>query len=209
MPKTAELARQIQQHHRFHTMDLGDGLVTQGRLSAQRHARWRDTGHTARPSWMSALGMESGRSWPRRWAPPEVRRSRSLHLATRLSGRQAYYEKSVAEGLLPDPDMIDRGFLMDGLPGKRGFDLVHQYLDSKVEAVADDLMTICTFDDLGQFDVVFYFGVLYHMANPIGALKRLRQVTGTVAVIETAAIEVPALPDKSLIEFFPGSGAPR
>jgi tRNA (mo5U34)-methyltransferase len=127
------------------------------------------------------------------------------HYVWRLDGhsRRVYYEQCAAEGLHPDSEMIDRGFLVDSLPGKHGFDLIHDYLDSKVEAVVGDLMSM-DLDELGQFDVVFYFGVLYHMTDPLGALRRLRQVTGSVAVIETLAIDLPAYPTGSLLEFYPG-----
>lgn len=72
----------------------------------------------------------------------------------------------------------------EGYPGKGGFDLLHEYLGSKVHAVVDDFMTM----DLGthgDFDVVSYFGVRYHMVDPIGALRRVRQVTARVAVAST------------------------
>jgi tRNA (mo5U34)-methyltransferase len=94
--------------------------------------------------------------------------------------------------------------LSDALPGRTGFDLVHAYLDSDVEPVVDDLLTM-DLTTIGCFDVVFYFGVLYHMVDPVGALRRLRQVTDGVAVIETAAIRVPTQPGVSLVEFYPGA----
>ena len=44
---------------------------------------------------------------------------------------------------------------------------------------------------LGTFDLVLYLGVLYlgvlyHMRDPLLALERLRQVTKTLAILETA-----------------------
>jgi tRNA (mo5U34)-methyltransferase len=120
------------------------------------------------------------------------------------SARQAYYDKCEAEGILPDPKEIDYAFLTeDNLPGKAGFDLAHEYLDSKVEAVVGDFMTM-DLDEIGTFDVVFYFGVLYHMVDPMGGLERLRRVTKEVAVVETSATVVPGYPDSSLIEFYAG-----
>ena len=79
----------------------------------------------------------------------------------------------------------------------------HEYLDSKVETVIDDFMTM-DLDSLGQFDIVFYFGVLYHMIDPIGSLKRVRAVTKERAVIETAGIVVPGYPDTNLVYFCTG-----
>jgi tRNA (mo5U34)-methyltransferase len=73
-----------------------------------------------------------------------------------------------------------------------------------VEPVAGDFMTI-DLENLGVFDVVLYFGVLYHMREPLTALRRLRQVTGQVAAIETAAVRVPGYDDLSLLAFYPGN----
>ena len=58
-------------------------------------------------------------------------------------------------------------------------------------------------DDLGAFDVVFYLGVLYHMQDPFLALRRLREVTRELAVIETASLIVPGFEDYALCEFYP------
>jgi hypothetical protein len=38
---------------------------------------------------------------------------------------------------------------------------------------------------LGEFDVVLCFGFLYHMENPFNVLKRLRNVTGGLLLLET------------------------
>ena len=89
-----------------------------------------------------------------------------------VSARTPTTSSASAAGLLPDPAMIDHAFLLDDdLPGKEGFDLAHEYLDSEVEAVIGDF-TSMDLDPLGTFDVVLYFGVLYHMVDPVGALRR-------------------------------------
>ena len=104
------------------------------------------------------------------------------HYVWRLdpAARQAYYEQCWAEGTLPIPtSSIVVSWSTVCCPA-RGFDLAHSYLDSKVEAVVGDFMDI-DLASLGTFDVVLYFGVLYHMVNPIEALKRVRQVTAAFA----------------------------
>ena len=52
---------------------------------------------------------------------------------------------------------------------------------------------------------MLYFGVLYHMVNPIEVLKRVRQVTSEVAVIDMFGIAVPGYPDASLVNFYVGN----
>ena len=87
------------------------------------------------------------------------------------------------------------------LPGKRGFDLAHRALSSHVEPVVADFMET-DLSALGQFDVVFYFGVLYHMRHPLLALERLAKVTRDLAVIETEAVWIPDFEDHAMVEFF-------
>jgi tRNA (mo5U34)-methyltransferase len=39
--------------------------------------------------------------------------------------------------------------------------------------------------DIGQYDVVLCLGLIYHLENPVGALRIARAVTGTVCVVES------------------------
>jgi tRNA (mo5U34)-methyltransferase len=200
-----ELADRIRGHQWFHSMDLGDGLVTRGdsapsELIARAMPDLRGKSVLDVGAWDGKYSFEAEAAGASRVVALD-------HYVWRLdpAARQAYYDRCEAEGILPDPDRIDRGFLVEGdfLPGKQGFDLVHAYLDSKVEAVVDDFTTM-DLDRLGCFDVVLYLGVLYHMVDPLGALQRLRRVTAEVALIETAGIEVPGYTASSLVEFYPG-----
>jgi tRNA (mo5U34)-methyltransferase len=89
----------------------------------------------------------------------------------------------------------------DDLPGKRGFDLAHRVLGSRVEPTVADFMEV-DLTTLGQFDVVLYLGVLYHMRHPLLALERLAKVTRDLAVIETDAFCIPGLEDRAFCQFF-------
>jgi 2-polyprenyl-3-methyl-5-hydroxy-6-metoxy-1,4-benzoquinol methylase len=40
-------------------------------------------------------------------------------------------------------------------------------------------------DTLGQFDISFFLGLLYHLNRPVEALARLKEVTSGIAVIDT------------------------
>ena len=60
-----------------------------------------------------------------------------------------------------------------GLPGKCGFDLARRLLNSRAEVVVDDFMTM-DLGALGTFDVVLLLGVIYHLEEPLRALRRLR-----------------------------------
>lgn len=93
----------------------------------------------------------------------------------------------------------------DELPGRRPFDAVRELLGSKVEPVVGDFMTM-DLEALGQFDVVLFLGVLYHLEDPLVAVRRVAGATadGGLAVIETEATEIPGSGDRAVCEFFPG-----
>jgi tRNA (mo5U34)-methyltransferase len=93
----------------------------------------------------------------------------------------------------------------DELPGRKPFDLARKILGSKVEPVVGDFMTTDA-KSLGQFDVVFFLGVLYHLEDLLVAMKKLRNFTapGGLLVVETEAMEVLGSGRRALCEFFPG-----
>ena len=190
----------------YHSIDLGDGFVTDGK--AQPNELLESPG--VLPDVRSRSVLDIG-AWDGKYSFEAERAGAARvvaldHYVWRLHAqeRDAYYEACELKGRLPDPAVLEQGFLdPDGLPGKEGFDLAKQYLGSHVEAVAEDFMTM-DLGKLGTFDVVFYLGVFYHMVNPVGALQRLHQVTGGVAVIETETIKLPPFVHQNLVAFYPG-----
>ncbi len=207
MSHDPELIRQIREHHWFHTMKLSDEVVTDGDSPERPIMSVPGTIPDVRGKSVLDVGAWDGKFSFQAEAAGASRVVALDHYVWRLdpAARQAYYEQCRAEGVLPDPDMIDRGFLVDGvLPGKQGFDLAHAFLASQVEAVVGDFMEM-DLESLGTFDVVLYLGVLYHMVSPIQALQRLRQVTSGVAVIETSGIEVPGYTGSALVDFYAGN----
>ena len=87
-----------------------------------------------------------------------------------------------------------------GLPGRAGFDLARRTLDSAVEPVVGDIAHD-DLTDLGRFDVVLFLGVLYHLRNPLDALRRLHALCGDLAIIETEAIAIGGHPDAAAAQF--------
>jgi len=86
------------------------------------------------------------------------------------------------------------------LPGKRGFDLACQALDSRVESVFGDVLTLDP-AELGTFDVVLFLGVLYHTRYPLEMLERVSALTAGTMVLETESFSLPGQ-TASLAEFF-------
>jgi tRNA (mo5U34)-methyltransferase len=203
---SSELIREIRERKWFHTIDLGDGLITGGNPPSEVLAT-----PGALPDVQGRSVLDIG-AWDGKYSFEAERAGAARvvaldHFIWLLNPPKlfAYYDQCESAGTLPHPDQIDARFLdAVWLPGKRGFDMAKEYLSSKVEAVVSDFMSM-DLEQLGTFDIIYYFGVLYHMHNPLGSLERLRRVTGELAVIETLAVDIPACPDGCLLEFYPGN----
>ena len=68
--------------------------------------------------------------------------------------------------------------------GKDGFELARTALNSRVEDVALDVLDLSP-DKIGTFDVVFFLGVLYHLPNPLLALESVASVSRGLLILET------------------------
>ena len=104
----------------------------------------------------------------------------------------------------PGPVARRDRLLAPGPPGPAGFEFAAAALGSRVEPVVADFQTV-DLGELGQFDVVLYLGVLYHMKEPLTCLERVRAVTKEVAVIETEAVHLQGLDHEALLQFYAGS----
>ena len=68
--------------------------------------------------------------------------------------------------------------------GKAGFELAREVLGSHVEDVDIDVMELSP-ERVGTFDVVLFLGVLYHLRHPLLALERVASVTRDLLILET------------------------
>jgi tRNA (mo5U34)-methyltransferase len=187
----------------FHSIDLGDGEITSGTKSASELAAQTNAlclprslaGQTALDigAWDGFFSFELERRGAKRVvALDEYAWSLDLH------AQREYHARMRALGQQEQPPEEVPG-LMDpvGLPGRAGFDYARGRLGSRVEPVVGDFMTM-DLAELGRFDVVLFLGVLYHLKDPFLALRRLRDVTRTVAVIETVTVQLPGWQDDKL-----------
>lgn len=67
---------------------------------------------------------------------------------------------------------------------KAGFELARTILGSRVEDVDIDVMDLSP-ERVGTFDVVLFLGVLYHLPHPLLALERIASVTRGLLILET------------------------
>jgi tRNA (mo5U34)-methyltransferase len=187
----------------YHTIDLGDGVVTKG-ISVQ------ETSADVIPDVTGRSVLDIG-AWDGKFSFAAERAGATRVVAldhyawgVDFVARGAYWEECMRAGTLPDQSRDETDFWHPELPGRRGFEFAAAALGSKVEPVVADFQTI-DLDELGQFDVVLYLGVLYHMKEPLTCLERLRVVTKEVAVIETEAVHIEGLDNEVLLQFHAGS----
>lgn len=191
----------------WRSIDLGDGLVTPGRKSAA----WlkRELAALQLPDLQGKSVLDIG-AWDGYYSFAAerlgARRVLALdHYVWSLDRNRATdYHARHADAAAPAAPPIEQtdAWQPHTLPGKRGFDAAHAALGSKVEAMVGDFMTLPA-ETIGTFDVVLFLGVLYHMENPLAALRKLRTLTGEMAVIETHAVALPAYEHRALCEFYP------
>ena len=196
----------------WHSIDLGHGIVTPG----HKHIEYlrRELEALRLPSLEGQSVLDVG-AWDGFYSFEAERRGAERvvavdHYAWSLDVGAAVADSGLADQTsqpLPETDVPEplrstpAVWRPDTLPGKRGFDVAHDALGSSVEGIVADFMEM-DLDELGRFDVVLYLGVLYHMENPLGALRRVASVTRRLAVIETAAVIVAGAEDHALCEFY-------
>jgi tRNA (mo5U34)-methyltransferase len=71
-----------------------------------------------------------------------------------------------------------------GWGSKAGFELARRTLNSKVEDAEMEVLDLSP-EKIGSFDVVLFFGVLYHMRHPLLALEKVSSVTKSHLILET------------------------
>lgn len=92
---------------------------------------------------------------------------------------------------------------IDSFPDSiRRFNICRSAFDSKATGF------LCSVYDLnerafGTFDMVFFYGVLYHLRNPILALEKILSVCTGTMLLQTAGYEVPGMADIPLAKFHP------
>jgi len=190
----------------WHSIDLGEGVVTPGRKSAELlAAEWEAL---ELPDLRGKTVLDVG-AWDGYFAFEAERRGAARVVALDhyvwsmdLPRQQQYWADCMAAGAAPAPyHTLPELWKPDQLPGKAGFDTAHRCRNSKVEAVVGDFMTV-DLDRLGTFDVVLFLGVLYHLRHPLLGLERLARITRELLVIETEAVAVPGFEHHGFCEFF-------
>jgi len=168
----------------WHSIEVGDGLVTPGIKTLDFLERELASLHL--PDLAGRTVLDVG-AWDGFFSFTAEQRGASRVLALDhyvwqldLATQQAYWKRCLEAGQVPSPYHLVPGQCFPGaLPGKAGFDTAHRLRESRVEQMVADFMTVPP-DEVGSFDVVLFLGVLYHLPDPLRALRRLaaRAATG-------------------------------
>ncbi|MBV8140137.1 MAG: DUF1698 domain-containing protein [Deltaproteobacteria bacterium] len=192
----------------YHSIELAPGVVTPGRAPL---AEWQRKFEALRLPDLHGKSVLDIGAYDGFFSFECEKRGASRVVAldhyvwyTDMSAYMIEWRDSQRTGAPMPPPHASRHWLPDLTPGKRPFDEARSILNSKVECAVDDFMSM-DLAALGKFDVVLFLGMLYHMEEPLRAMRRLVSVVapGGLAVLETEAMEIPGAPDAAYCEFFP------
>ena len=165
----SELARRVSQISWYHTIELPEGVVTEGIYDHRALVA-----HYGIPESLDGLRVLDVASWDGFWAFELERRggqvvSVDIPRLSQFDFPPALREAVLAEGL-------DR-------PSTEGFELARQALGSKVERVEGSVYDLDPSWLGGTFDFVHAGDLLLHLETPSAALRAIRRVTAGTALI--------------------------
>lgn len=194
----------------WHSIDLGDGVVTPGVKTPEILAAELAHLHLGDLRGKSVIDVGSYDGYFA-FAAERLGAQRVVALdhytwSMDLGGYEAYRLEQIKRGEPIAPPHESDYWHPDTLPGRAGFEFAHEALASRVEIVVADLLD-CDLPALGTFDVVLYLGVLYHMRHPLLALEHVAKVTrpGGRAIVETQASSFRASEGRPMCQFIEGS----
>jgi tRNA (mo5U34)-methyltransferase len=162
------LRREVANIKWWHTIDLGNGIVTPGIDPSSARLRELQI-----PEDLTGFTVLDVGAWDGFFSFEAERRGARRVLAT-------------------DSFCWGQG----GWGTKAGFELARRALCSRVEDLDIDPLELSP-ERVGTFDLVLFLGVLYHMRHPLLALERVFSVTRGQLILQTqvdlAAIDRPAL----------------
>ncbi len=169
-----DLRRKVAALRWYHTIDLGNGIVTPGIDSTPERLLRLDLPGSFAGKTVLDIG-----AWDGFFSFEAERRGAARVLAT-----DSYSWSGKGWGT------------------QAGFNLAREALGSRVE---DRTIDVTDLDPsvVGQFDIVFFFGVLYHLRHPLLALERVASVTRQMLIVETV-VDCVGIP-RPAAAFYPGT----
>ncbi len=189
----------------WHSIEVVPGVTTPGFKTPIQHAR--ELGMLRFPEMHGKTVLDIG-GWDGFYAlEAEARGARRVAALDhyvwsidqhRLADWKREHPGAAGPAVIEDTDI----WRPEELPGKAGFDIARELRGSGVGEIVGDFMTI-PLDDVEVWDITLFLGVLYHLKNPLGGLRRLAAMTGEMAVIETHAVTVGGQTEARLWSFYP------
>jgi tRNA (mo5U34)-methyltransferase len=152
-----QLSRAVHKIAWFHSIDLGNGLVTPGRDVPSKKKLER----LGIPDDLTGVTVLDIGAWDGFFSFEAERRGAARVLAT-----DSYSWNGSGWGT------------------KEGFLLARKVLQSTVEDMDIDVFEMSP-DRIGRFDLVLFLGVLYHLKHPLLALEKIYSVTKDQLILET------------------------
>lgn len=176
---SADLEKEIRSLFWFHSVELGNGIVTPGRKSLE--IMRGEFERTFSPIDLSGKTLIDIGAWSGAFSVEAMRRgARSV---TALD----YFTWT-------DPNFR----------GREAFDLVMRETGYKIPALTMDLdHPSLNLSPIGRFDVVLFLGVFYHLRDPIAALREVSKVAKEVLVLETH-VDLDLPESKPAMMLYPG-----
>jgi tRNA (mo5U34)-methyltransferase len=172
----AELLVRAKQYYWFHSIDLGNGVITPGGKSLE----------VLRAEGEAVFG------------PLDLRGKSVLD----IGAWNGYFSFEAKRRLAARVLATDHHCWTPEVQGRTTFDLARDALNLEIESLDIDVPEL-TPDRIGQFDVVLFLGVLYHLVDPIRALHNVFALTKDVAVVETH-LDLRRLGRPAMV-FYPGA----
>ena len=168
------LQEEIDRFNWYHSIDFGDGLVSRGKIPLETLKAQGDI-----------------------YYPPSLAGKTVLDIGA-VDGWNSFeaHRRGAARVLATDHFAWTYGDrIFDA------FEFARNRLAPEVEALKIDVPDL-TVERIGQFDIVLFAGVLYHLRNPFLALERIAKLVRETLIVETHcdALDVP----QPAMIFYPG-----
>jgi tRNA (mo5U34)-methyltransferase len=165
---TTTLQNRVDEIDWFHSMNIAPGVRSKGHYDPSIHFD-----RAQFPTNLTGKSVLDIGAWDGFYSFEAERRGASRVLATDSWAWQGRSPLPFREG---DPT--------PRFGSKRGFDLVHEVRDSKVESMEIDVMDLSP-EKVGTFDVVCFLGVLYHLPHMFLAIEKVASVCDGLLILET------------------------
>jgi tRNA (mo5U34)-methyltransferase len=178
------LRKRVDSLHWYHTIDLGDGVITPG---------WFDTRSVAPrvplPKSLEGKNCLDVGTWDGFWAFEMERRGAASVTAIDIVDQTRWDWPPHTRVGAEQPQAVQ--ILEEFKAGDVGFNVAHEALNSRVKRLDLSVYELSP-ETVGTFDVVFLGSLLLHLRDPIAALAALRTVCSGEAVIADTIDAIPS-----------------